>query len=73
MLNIDIKYYKLKLEVDPAINFIKGRNVIYFKTANPTNQIQLNLRDELLITSVSKLPQHTSRYRALAKCICDKF
>ena len=50
--NIDIKYYKLKLEVDPAINFIKGRNVIYFKTANPTNQIQLNLRDELLITGV---------------------
>jgi len=50
--NIDVSFYRLMLEVDPAVNYIKGQNVIYFKTNIPTNQIQLNLRDELLITGV---------------------
>ncbi|MBN1250630.1 MAG: T9SS type A sorting domain-containing protein [Bacteroidales bacterium] len=51
--NFDIKYYRLDLKVDPAVNYINGAITSYFEiTENSVNTLNFDLVDALNIDSI---------------------
>ena len=51
--NYDIKYYRLELQVDPNVKYIKGAVTSYFEpTASGFNQISFDLSDSLAVDSI---------------------
>jgi aminopeptidase N len=52
--NFDVKYYRCEWEIDPALNFIKGKVTVYFVTASAANFISLDLMSNLITDSVKQ-------------------
>jgi len=49
----DVYYYNLTVKVLPSTKSIEGNNVIYFKTTQTTNRIQIDLSQNLSISSIT--------------------
>jgi aminopeptidase N len=50
--NNDLLYYHLDLRVDPAANFIRGKNTIRFRMLEDGDRIQIDLNDKLNIDKI---------------------
>ncbi|WP_165940033.1 M1 family aminopeptidase [Dyadobacter psychrotolerans] len=50
--NFDIKYYRAEWEVDPAVNYIKGKVTAYFVITSPAVSITFDLVNSLSVTQV---------------------
>ncbi len=50
--NYDVKYYNCTWEIDPAINYIKGKILIRYAVTKNTNTITLDLSKALTVDSV---------------------
>jgi aminopeptidase N len=50
--NFDVKYYRTRWEVDPAVKYIKGAVTIYFQMIANGNKVTFNLTDSLIISSI---------------------
>lgn len=62
--NFDVKYYRLQLEVDPAVRYIKGEVTVYFSLLSQTHTISFDLMNDLVVDSVKQqnsllINQHT--------------
>lgn len=52
--NYDIKYYRLEWEIDPALNYIKGKITAYFTMVSAANTISFDLMNGLTADSVKR-------------------
>lgn len=52
--NFDVKYYRCRWQVDPAIRYISGQVTVYFKMTSPGNAITLDLLAPLVTDSVKQ-------------------
>jgi aminopeptidase N len=52
--NYDVKYYRCEWEVNPAVRFITGKVTLYFVVTSATNNIQLDLMNDLTVDSVKQ-------------------
>ncbi len=50
--NYDVQYYRLELEVDPAVNFIQGKVTVYYKMSSTSDKIILDLTQNLTVSEV---------------------
>ena len=50
--NFDVKYYRAEWEVNPAVNFIKGKLTAYYVKSGSDNTISFDLVDALLVSNV---------------------
>jgi len=51
--NYDLVYYRLELDVDPAVRYVDGAVTIYFKTIeNSVTQVQFDLEDALTVDNI---------------------
>jgi len=50
--NFDVKYYRAEWEVDPAVNYIKGKLTAYYVMTGTDHTISFDLVDNLAVTSV---------------------
>lgn len=48
----DVYYYNLTVKILPSTKSIEGNNVVYFKTKDTTNRIQIDLSQNLQICSI---------------------
>ncbi|MEI2747580.1 MAG: hypothetical protein V9E88_02315 [Ferruginibacter sp.] len=51
---IDVKYYRCRWEIDPAVRFINGEVTVYFKASENTNSIILDMMSVLVTDSVKQ-------------------
>ena len=59
--NNDLLYYNLDIRVDPASEFVSGKNTIRFKMLKDDNRIQLDLYDNLSVDKILQViegPRH---------------
>lgn len=52
--NFDVKYYRCEWEVDPAVNYIKGKVTVYFVATSAASSITLDLKTPLVTDSVKQ-------------------
>jgi aminopeptidase N len=52
--NYDVKYYRCEWEVNPAVRYITGKVTLYFVITSPSNNIQLDLMNALVVDSVKQ-------------------
>lgn len=52
--NFDIRYYRAEWEVDPAVNYIKGKLTAYFIMKSTDNFISFDLDNALSVSSVQQ-------------------
>ncbi|MBN2892783.1 MAG: T9SS type A sorting domain-containing protein [Bacteroidales bacterium] len=51
--NYDLKYHRMELEVNPSVNYVKGKITTYFSPLeNSFNEISFELVDEMMIDSI---------------------
>ncbi len=49
----DVKYYHLKLKINPKKQVIEGSNEIHFQVKSPTNKVQIDLFDNLKVSKIT--------------------
>ncbi len=52
--NINVKYYRCKWEVDPAVNYIRGEVTVYFVATASLSSVTLDLSTPLVTDSVKQ-------------------
>lgn len=52
--NFDVQYYKAEWEVDPAVNYIKGKLTAYYIMTAPGGSISFDLNNTLSVSSVQQ-------------------
>src|SRR5688572_29252709 len=52
--NFDVKYYRLEWEVDPAVNYIKGKVTAYFTMLSTATTVSFDLMNGLVVDSVKR-------------------
>ena len=52
--NFDVKYYRCRWEIDPAVRYINGSVTVYFTTTMPSTNIVLDMMKELQVDSVKQ-------------------
>ena len=52
--NYDIRYYRLEWEIDPAINYIKGKVTAYFTMMSSASSVSFDLMNGLVVDSVKR-------------------
>lgn len=56
--NFDVKYYRCRWDLDPAVRYISGSVTIYFTTTAPSNSITLDMMNPLQADSVLQRNMH---------------
>ena len=52
--NFDVKYYRCKWKVDPAVRYIDGEVTVYFTVSTPSTSVTLDMMNSLVADSVKQ-------------------
>ncbi len=61
--NFDVKYYRCKWKVDPAVRYVDGAVTVHYEMLQASNEVILDLADELVADSVKQRGSHLAYSR----------